>query len=288
MALALYAPGLGYYAHARPKFGALPCSGSDFVTAPELSPLFGQALARAAARRRWRPAAPTSAGVRRRLGRAGRAAARRAGRRACGATRIVDLSARCARASAQRWRAFGDRVRWLDALPERDRRRGGRQRGARRDAGAAAALRRRALARARRGARRRRRASRGATGRRALRPPHDGRSSPGTVDRDPSAGARPSSRTLAERAARAARRSSSTTAFPRPSTTTRSARGGTLMCHRAPPRRHRPAGATSAPRTSPRTSTSRGIALAGAGRRARRARLHLAGALPDQLRPARR
>jgi len=45
MQLALYAPGLGYYAHGSPKFGALPASGSDFITAPELSPLFGRALA---------------------------------------------------------------------------------------------------------------------------------------------------------------------------------------------------------------------------------------------------
>jgi SAM-dependent MidA family methyltransferase len=46
MALALYAPGLGYYTGAREKFGQMPAGGSDFVTAPELSPLFGQALAR--------------------------------------------------------------------------------------------------------------------------------------------------------------------------------------------------------------------------------------------------
>ena len=45
MQLALYAPGLGYYAHGSRKFGALPASGSDFITAPELSPLFGRALA---------------------------------------------------------------------------------------------------------------------------------------------------------------------------------------------------------------------------------------------------
>ena len=41
MELALYAPGLGYYANGLRKFGTLPSSGSDFVTAPELSPLFG-------------------------------------------------------------------------------------------------------------------------------------------------------------------------------------------------------------------------------------------------------
>jgi len=46
MELALYAPGLGYYARDARQFGALPSSGSDFVTAPELSPLFGHALAR--------------------------------------------------------------------------------------------------------------------------------------------------------------------------------------------------------------------------------------------------
>jgi SAM-dependent MidA family methyltransferase len=46
MAAALYTPGLGYYANDRRKFGTMPHSGSDFVTAPELTPLFGQALAR--------------------------------------------------------------------------------------------------------------------------------------------------------------------------------------------------------------------------------------------------
>ena len=45
MALALYEPGLGYYANDLRKFGTMPGSGSDFVTAPELTPLFGQTLA---------------------------------------------------------------------------------------------------------------------------------------------------------------------------------------------------------------------------------------------------
>ena len=45
MALALYAPGLGYYAAGTTKFG-VATQGGDFVTAPELSPLFAQALAR--------------------------------------------------------------------------------------------------------------------------------------------------------------------------------------------------------------------------------------------------
>jgi SAM-dependent MidA family methyltransferase len=45
MALALYAPGLGYYANDSRQFGRMPASGSDFVTAPELTPLFGRTLA---------------------------------------------------------------------------------------------------------------------------------------------------------------------------------------------------------------------------------------------------
>jgi SAM-dependent MidA family methyltransferase len=44
MQLALYAPQLGYYAAGARKFGD-SASGGDFVTAPEISPLFAQALA---------------------------------------------------------------------------------------------------------------------------------------------------------------------------------------------------------------------------------------------------
>lgn len=42
MELALYAPGLGYYACGAAKLGA----AGDFVTAPEMTPLFGRTLAR--------------------------------------------------------------------------------------------------------------------------------------------------------------------------------------------------------------------------------------------------
>jgi SAM-dependent MidA family methyltransferase len=45
MELALYAPGLGYYAGGAAKFGA----AGDFITAPEMTPLFGSTLARSAA-----------------------------------------------------------------------------------------------------------------------------------------------------------------------------------------------------------------------------------------------
>lgn len=42
MSLVLYAPGLGYYSAGAHKLG----QGGDFTTAPEISPLFGQCLAR--------------------------------------------------------------------------------------------------------------------------------------------------------------------------------------------------------------------------------------------------
>lgn len=58
MALALYTPGLGYYARDSAKFGTLPADalqrsgnvgkgteGSDFATAPEMTAFFGQTLA---------------------------------------------------------------------------------------------------------------------------------------------------------------------------------------------------------------------------------------------------
>lgn len=44
MELALYAPGLGYYVAGSRKFG----EAGDFITAPEVSPLFGRCLARQA------------------------------------------------------------------------------------------------------------------------------------------------------------------------------------------------------------------------------------------------
>ncbi len=45
MEAALYAPGLGYYSAGTAKFGA----AGDFVTAPEVTPLFGRTVARAIA-----------------------------------------------------------------------------------------------------------------------------------------------------------------------------------------------------------------------------------------------
>ncbi|MGB5624072.1 MAG: SAM-dependent methyltransferase, partial [Gammaproteobacteria bacterium] len=42
MEMALYTPGLGYYSAGAEKFGG----AGDFVTAPEISPLFARCLAR--------------------------------------------------------------------------------------------------------------------------------------------------------------------------------------------------------------------------------------------------
>ncbi|WP_345812117.1 SAM-dependent methyltransferase [Paraburkholderia sp. PREW-6R] len=46
MERALYSPGFGYYSGGARKFGLRGDDGSDFVTAPELSPLFAPTLAR--------------------------------------------------------------------------------------------------------------------------------------------------------------------------------------------------------------------------------------------------
>lgn len=45
MQMALYTPKLGYYSGGLQKFGDLKNGGGDFVTAPEITPLFSQALA---------------------------------------------------------------------------------------------------------------------------------------------------------------------------------------------------------------------------------------------------
>ncbi|WP_043441060.1 class I SAM-dependent methyltransferase [Cupriavidus sp. HPC(L)] len=46
MAMALYTPGLGYYSGGAAKFGRDVRDGSDFITAPELTPFFARTLAR--------------------------------------------------------------------------------------------------------------------------------------------------------------------------------------------------------------------------------------------------
>lgn len=119
MAEALYAPGLGYYANASRKFGWLPESGSDFVTAPELSPLFGRALALQVAQ------ALQASGTRDifEFGAGSGALAEQvldalaAAGVALDHYSIMDLSGTLRERQAQRLARFGDTVRWLDAWP---------------------------------------------------------------------------------------------------------------------------------------------------------------------------
>jgi SAM-dependent MidA family methyltransferase len=118
MAMALYAPGLGYYAGHGRKFGRMPQSGSDFVTAPELSPLFGRALARQVAqalqasgtREVWEFGAGSGALAAQLLEALGEQVERYT---------IVDLSGTLRQRQRERLAAFGDRVRWVDELPAR-------------------------------------------------------------------------------------------------------------------------------------------------------------------------
>ena len=117
MALALYQPGLGYYANAGRKFGLGPGSGSDFVTAPEMSPLFGRALA---AQVHQGLQASASAAVME----FGAGSGALAGQLldalgdAVQTYEIVDLSGTLRQRQQARLARFGGRVRWLDRLPE--------------------------------------------------------------------------------------------------------------------------------------------------------------------------
>ncbi|MEZ7847987.1 MAG: SAM-dependent methyltransferase [Polaromonas sp.] len=119
MALALYAPDHGYYASGSRKFGHMPQSGSDFVTAPELSPHFGRALARqvgealqaTGTNEVWEFGAGSGALAEQLI----------ASLDAVGTplTRysIVDLSGSLRERQQTRLAAHGDRVRWVPELP---------------------------------------------------------------------------------------------------------------------------------------------------------------------------
>jgi SAM-dependent MidA family methyltransferase len=120
MELALYAPGLGYYSGGARKFGA----AGDFVTAPELTPLFGQALARQIAQ--------ILHGSLPRMIEAGAGSGRLAAdllpaldALGCAPERygILELSgelrARQQATLAEHAPAFLNRVEWLDELPDR-------------------------------------------------------------------------------------------------------------------------------------------------------------------------
>ena len=120
MALALYEPGLGYYANQQPKFGSMPQSGSDFVTAPELSPLFGTTLAQQVAEALsatgthevWEFGAGSGALAHQLL-----TELKRLG---CNIERynIMDLSSSLKLRQQTRLSEFGHQVRWLTKWPD--------------------------------------------------------------------------------------------------------------------------------------------------------------------------
>ena len=127
MALALYAPGLGYYARDSLKFGTLPyqrqdgrlVAGSDFVTAPEISPLFGQTLAAQLAQ----ALAETKTSTLWEFGAGSGALALQllsswAERgQPLPQYRIVELSATLRTRQQATLAAFTEQVQWVDALP---------------------------------------------------------------------------------------------------------------------------------------------------------------------------
>jgi len=117
MAMALYEPGLGYYTNALQKFGAMPDSGSDFVTAPGLTPLFGQTLAVQVAEALGQTGtdevfefgAGTGALALQLLDALGDRVRRYT---------IIDLSGTLRARQAQTLAAHAHKVRWLDAWPD--------------------------------------------------------------------------------------------------------------------------------------------------------------------------
>ena len=117
MAMALYEPGLGYYSRGAPVFGLMPQSGSDFVTAPEMSPLFGATLARpveealdaAGADTVFEFGAGSGALAAQLLGALGERVRRYA---------IVELSAPLRERQRATLAPWGERVEWLDAWPQ--------------------------------------------------------------------------------------------------------------------------------------------------------------------------
>jgi SAM-dependent MidA family methyltransferase len=125
MERALYAPRLGYYSGGARKFGRRADDGSDFITAPELSPLFAATLARALAQ------ALAASGTRQLMefgaGTGRLAAGLLEALSALGVEfdnySIVELSGALRERQRETIEALpaplASRVRWLDTLPER-------------------------------------------------------------------------------------------------------------------------------------------------------------------------
>lgn len=121
MALALYTPGWGYYANDSAKFGTMPHgiqgAGSDFVTAPEMTPFFGctlaaqvaQALQATQTREIWEFGAGSGALALQLLDTLGEQVERYT---------IVDLSGSLRARQQATLQAHAGKLRWIDALPD--------------------------------------------------------------------------------------------------------------------------------------------------------------------------
>ena len=117
MALALYEPGLGYYARGSRQFGLMPSSGSDFVTAPELSPLFAQALSRQLAQALEAAQADTVFEFGAGSGALAAQLLTALGERVR-SYQIVDVSGALRERQAQTLAPWAGQVQWLDAWPD--------------------------------------------------------------------------------------------------------------------------------------------------------------------------
>lgn len=117
MALALYAPGAGYYNVRTRPIGRMPSGGSDFVTAPWVSPCFGQALANSV----WEALQHTDTHDVLEFGAGDGTLAKQLlqalgdrVKRYC----IVEVSAHLREQQALCLQDFAHKVQWLDSLPD--------------------------------------------------------------------------------------------------------------------------------------------------------------------------
>ena len=117
MALALYAPGAGYYSARSQVLGRMPSGGSDFVTAPLVSAFFGLALARSVGEAlqhcKLKTVMEFGAGD-------GSLALQLLDSLGDSVSRydIVEVSSHLREQQANKLKAHAHKVQWLDALPE--------------------------------------------------------------------------------------------------------------------------------------------------------------------------
>lgn len=117
MALALYAPNWGYYIARIQPIGLMASSGSDFVTAPRMSPYFSRALSRSIEEALeesqtdevWEFGAGTAHMAYEILNSLGDRIKRYV---------IVEVSVHLREIQAQKLQPFKDKVIWMDQLPE--------------------------------------------------------------------------------------------------------------------------------------------------------------------------